>query len=695
MNRLCLLLALLLCTVTARAADDLAEAKRLAAQAPPGTRVFYVPPAGDPACIAHCKGTGPFWLVGRNPVRLREEGDRLGEKERERTPPQAVAAGLLVLTFGTTPAGTAKADEPSKPPAEPLKPPEDRAKEDKKADGPPGTERERAAAARQEMLRAYFEKTSITFNPAESGVESVATETLAILGQIVADRASGAAVELVKERLLEQLKCRRREQPADAKSKRARTDFPRTCATLESVRLQDLAGSADSLVNAVTADALAYLTARAEAAHDARVAHAEDAATANPARVARNDAQREGLALGLGLLANALPEILRTRRGMDAPIAAATPRLLMDQALVYLKAESDALVAKQRFISKSRIYVDEFAALTRGQKAVVTAALGFSQCVVANRLNECPTAEFVRKAAGALGISDDLELLVRAEALLIHVLAAQTSRVDEKPAWRLRVSHAIDATFDVTCLLVDESTDVTTPLRACPADAPTSKPYDVRGWLTAGHYVHVAAIDGDVNGVIAGVGALFDGDERKGLRLLGGVVRYAGTYAGPDGKSPDAHERRTKLLEDLTTEMTDRTEREGDGVWSLGGALMLVGGVRAPLEPGEKAAVYGPLALPLGLGFQEVGHGLHVAFGIVDLGQYIAWEPGLEVAEPDLEDALAPSLTVGYAWGKSFPAFAGLSVSYAPHYQFSDETARGSLNIGATMGVYVPFLDIN
>ncbi|HEX6764565.1 MAG TPA: hypothetical protein VF103_03785, partial [Polyangiaceae bacterium] len=617
MNRFVLVITILLCAATARAADaDLEEAKRIAAQSPEGTRVLFVPPVGEPRCIARCDQLkGPFWLVGRDSARLGTIG---GKTKR----PEGIGAGLFVMTFSAmAPAApVAPAKPAAQPPAEQPKADEKKADEKKAAETP--------EAARSRMVKEYFEKTSVKLNRAESG--GIASETLQILGQIVADRASGAAVELLTNRLLTELHC------VDDEGKPRKTDFPRTCVALQSVRLQDLAGASDSLRAALVADGLAYVRAHAPKYVGMQPAALDPGAAA---LASLGDSQREAVRIGLDLLTTALPEILRTQRGMDAPVASAAARRLMDQGLLYLR---DGVKA-------SRVYREELEKLTRGQKTVLTAALGFSQCVVANQMNECPTGEFVRKAAEALSVSDDAELLVRAEALLIHVLAALTARADEKPLWRQRVSHAVDATFDATCLLIDTSTSTAEPLQSCPAEAPTSKPTDAFGWLSAGHYLLIAAIDGDVSGILSGIGVFFDGDERKGLRLLGGVIRYAETYTGPDAKSADAHERRVKLLEDLTSEMTDRSARDGDVVWSLGGALMAVVGGRIPLEKHEKAAVYGPIGLPIGIGVQKVGGGIHAAVGIVDLGQYVAWEPGLEVAEPDLEDALAPSLTLGYA----------------------------------------------
>lgn len=192
-------------------------------------------------------------------------------------------------------------------------------------------------------------------------------------------------------------------------------------------------------------------------------------------------------------------------------------------------------------------------------------------------------------------------------------------------------------------------------------------------------------------------------DRKRIFALLGGLLNYAETYL--PRKSADAaassttesslHEQRTKILESLTRTMTDRAGREGDCVWSLGGALQAVVAARIPLEKHESIALHGSISLPLGFGVQTVGGGIHFMVGIVDLGQYVSWDSSFEVAKPYAEDALSPSLSLGYAWGDSFPLFAAATAGYSPHYRFSSTSSKGSLNVGATLGFYVPLLDLN
>src|SRR5678815_298105 len=99
-----------------------------------------------------------------------------------------------------------------------------------------------------------------------STAESIATEAVQVLGQIVADRASQAAYVLIQTRLLTQLKCpdnanddkAKDDKAKDNKAAAATTRFPNTCRVLASLRLQDIAMSPAELRAALVQDALAW-----------------------------------------------------------------------------------------------------------------------------------------------------------------------------------------------------------------------------------------------------------------------------------------------------------------------------------------------------------------------------------------------------------------------------------------------------
>lgn len=112
-------------------------------------------------------------------------------------------------------------------------------------------------------------------------------------------------------------------------------------------------------------------------------------------------------------------------------------------------------------------------------------------------------------------------------------------------------------------------------------------------------------------------------------------------------------------------------------------------------------AFWGPLSLPLGFGLDYLQErhrgGLHVEFSVLDLGQYLSWDQGGQVATPDLTDAFAPALTLAWYWGRETPMFVGVTGGYSPGFDFdrTDDELRGSWNVAATLGVYIPLLDLN
>jgi hypothetical protein len=313
-----------------------------------------------------------------------------------------------------------------------------------------------------------------------------------------------------------------------------------------------------------------------------------------------------------------------------------------------------------------------------------------------------------------------VEIAEAAKRIAAGWLGAETAVApDGAPDHRARARHAVNATFDVGCLWLDSKSlqGSRCPAQLEPEAGEKEKLGDKRHVASLVRFLVVSAIDGDTNAVIAGLsmsvdvalgalnsGAALSKDEKKalsrGLRLCGAILQYAETFSKPGAKE-DAqalHERRTKILESLTREMTNREGREDDHIFSIGGSLRVVAGVR--LDPnGEKSTFLGPLSLPLGFGFQS-SQGFHLELSLFDLGQYLSYQrspTGLKVREPEPADALSPSLTVGWSWGKSFPFFVGLTAGYAPQYDFTTATTRslGSINLGVTTGVYVPLFDLN
>ena len=151
--------------------------------------------------------------------------------------------------------------------------------------------------------------------------------------------------------------------------------------------------------------------------------------------------------------------------------------------------------------------------------------------------------------------------------------------------------------------------------------------------------------------------------------------------------------------------MTDRTGRDGDTVATLGGALRFVGGARVGLTKNHDSAFYGPVSLPLGVHVTHIpeddawcGCGVHLQVDVLDLGEYVSFNDQANVAKPNLADALAPSFTLGMAFGKSVPFVLGVTAGYSPRVVLAPESSpndKGALNLGVTAGMEVPLFDMN
>lgn len=530
----------------------------------------------------------------------------------------------------------------------------------------------------QKGLAAGESRTTITAH----GAEDVAAEALQILGQIVVDRASARAYDLLKVKLQTLLQC----------TATVSTHFPQTCTAIAPLRLQDVASSTAALEGAVLQDTIALALIKKDAADPSLKPIVED-----------------------------------VQRVLNALI----PSLLSRSQREPTSGTADFLVSQVTGIAIEAVLGREkkaFCALDEAKKAITLASVAVLQCQAqtfgsdANgrvALTDCPIQSVIDKfalssqcPAGASGTIPSPAILTHARGIAEHLFKALTVNASGKqPDPRARIAEALDGFFDASCLMVDFN-------QGCKA---STDPARAIGLIRTACQ---AVIDRDTNALIIATAqglnfALGDvvkktsdaelkKQAQRGLALVGGVLQYAQTYRPTDpatplgGKSDSsetdaAHARRTKILESLTQEMTNRSGREADAIWSLGGSLRLSPGVRFA---SGTTAFYGPLSLPLGIGFQSPspqGFGLHLEFSAVDLGQYVSFTSVGTVRKPELADALAPTIGGGIFWGKEFPVTLSLAFGYSPQFQFvADETSpRGAFHASLNLGVYVPLLDIN
>lgn len=608
-----------------------AEVKR--APPPDDVEAIYWPPRGTPRVLRPCRGACKrAWHLAAAPV-----------------PPDDLAK-RPIFRVTAVPTGAPA------PAAAPVTAPVEERERLSAAPAPPGLD---------ELVRGYP-----TAVPAQGqagaaqsrGADTVADEALQAVGQVVVDRASSAALERVRDKIVEGLRCAPPARPG------ALQRFGRTCAVVHALRLQDLAQHGHVLLDALLRDAMA------QALPDAP-------AEARPA---------------LELLTRVLvPEVSRVLEGRVGRGAEVVAQRLIEASMADLRRAG----ARERLSTAS-------GGASRGRAAIALASLAHAYCARGaslagglTSLGQCPIGDYVRRAASEASVEDPA-VLARAHELARHLLDAMTLQNDGAGAWRERASSAAAAAFVAACLGIDTSPE----LRGCPPSTELGPAPTALERLALARFLTNAALDGDPNAlIVASVAAVeaasrgaADRKTRRALRLIGGLLQYTGTYADRKLDGATARERRVRLLEDLSAEMTNRSERGGDAIWSLGGSLRLAGGARFGVDS-NRTALYGPLSLPLGLGFQTVaegGFGLHLEVSAFDLGQYVAFEEGGSVRKPELVDAIAPSFTLGAAFGKNVPFVIGPTVGYSPQFTFSDGK-RGSINFGLALGLYVPLLDLN
>jgi hypothetical protein len=533
----------------------------------------------------------------------------------------------------------------------------------------------------------------------ENSATSIAAEAGQLLGQIVVDRASEAAYALVQRRAKHWLKCGAGEQR-----------LPATCAVLGALRLQDLAMAPDQLRAALAIDALGLINLLKQKALSPRktalgsgaiqpvfAASGEGAAPAAGTPPARCDEAAAGPRCTVHKLVedHVVPALARSVSNLTSHPAEAMIRRLVDTGLAQLEGKGQ----------------EKLCALAHRERILADVAVAFAACTVNG--SDCQIMNVVEQIdreceASPLGADE----LGYARSIAGHFWQAVTLEKNVNvPAESKRLVAALEGSFEVACMYASAERG---PYRC---ELQTGKhdetPLEAYESVAIARDIMLAAAmrDGAALGraFVAAAERMLPAAERKdvarGLRVLATLTAYAATYTGSSPSAEEGHKQRTSLLESLTRDMTNRTERAGDTIASFGGSLRVMGGRRiSHTHAGERDTAWTPpLALPLGFAIDYLrdrpdGGGFHMELGILDLGQYLAWDEGGTVATPELTSALSPSLALGYFWGRELPFFAGVTAGYTPSFDFdaSDDTDRkGAVNLGVTFGVYVPLLDLN
>jgi hypothetical protein len=521
------------------------------------------------------------------------------------------------------------------------------------------TKMELEATSLDDLAEDWLRDARVVAPGAAQGASDVAAEALQILGQIVVDRASNQGYRLLKKKITTALSC---EKIEDAKVK-----LPETCKVLEALRLQDLATAPEALVEAL----------------------ATDLATEVLDRAAASDPFSKAVVAFSPII------LKRLLRGGVEGVGVTDVELLLGEVV--------------------RIAADEVNATDPWKKAVIGGVLALGACVAAEPQNVsgCGLQRWVDEVAKKLHISDqEQRALAREIAADLHAALTMQAAPGAPPPSRERFVRVVDVLLRAACAW----TATTGEEWRCP------DVNEIKGLTTArdrtalfNHVVQaiikrdraplvVAAVRtvelrvvGDAEDVVA--------DRKtysKAVTLLGGVIQYAATYT-KDADADGAHEARTKILESLTTSMTDRSGRQGDAIFSVGGSLRGLGGGRFSTAKKGETAIAGPVSLPLGFALDVTASehpvGFHGELGLVDLGQYVTLDTESDVSKPDPRAAFAPSVTVALGIGVEFPFFVGAAAGWTPFVRATeaapDDDMLGSLYVGGVAGFYVPFVDLN
>jgi hypothetical protein len=520
-----------------------------------------------------------------------------------------------------------------------------------------------------------------------TGAVDAAEEAVQILGQIVVDRASAQAYQLIKTKLEELLGC-------DAAGESSK-GFTATCRLLVPLRIEDIANSREALLRALVADLVVAVEGTLEATLKQTVAAAKKQATVDGTKVPEWNAAI-GPSFSSLLATSIVPLVARPKTVIDDGVV----RALVDGLVTY--ATNEITTAKP------------------GQKALAVGLTAYLQCL---HPGEGQPGERVdpKKLLAACDIGANVDALTADDANVrpaAHAVAqalvsvATPTPTDGDP--RARVVRAIDLVFQSGCMVTRDLTAATAPRFIC--DDPTTLT-SVQDGLALLQPIAADAVMGETNALVAAavhalqlVNANLAGDAKddrtketkRAFILIGGLLDYAATFTNKSDKDADLHDQRTKVLESLTRSMTDRTNRAGDTILSVGGALRLVAGRTWKADSRKTHAFWGPLSLPLGVAVTHLPSGkcpvgLHIQVDALDLGQYLSYDNQANVRKPDLEDALAPSVTIGVAAGTSVPFVAGLTGAYVPHAVVdpANPGTKGALSLGVTAGFAVPLLDFN
>lgn len=513
----------------------------------------------------------------------------------------------------------------------------------------------------------------------------IATELLAVVAEVAIDRAKAGAAQMVKEQLANTV-CAIRYEGNDASIAQEPTAanprvFARVCGVLESLRIEEIASSSKVLARAVAADLSEFAFRKLQS-------HFNDG-------------------LARPLLQSLKSMLLGYLEGKSVSTERDFQTMLLRLGRVTVDATPVAVTSTDKFQER------EWRCGIGVGFAVLRECLRRDSCS-AEQLQASLTQELRDPSPECKGLTDRLDnewrdlasILARAIDVFRPppgVGASQTART------------ATNVVLDVLGRLPSAKQGEVDKIRGL-INAVFEKDYvagivSVSGLLVDTIEEHCASI---IDGGKSKCWGVTSDQVKKGLALLNGFVSYASTYddaprPGEEAKTQAEreklrHDERKKAMEGLIDSATDRSNRAGRWVFSVGVGVGLTTGRVPKLSSsfGDDHTWVPSLTLPLGFAYQKLPgstfpFGLHFNAMVLDLGQYASVSKDANnVSDPSIGTAAALGLQAGVLIGK--PTFSGLlalDFGYAPALKFPDSGKVGYWRLGVMAGTYVPFFDFN
>lgn len=203
---------------------------------------------------------------------------------------------------------------------------------------------------------------------------------------------------------------------------------------------------------------------------------------------------------------------------------------------------------------------------------------------------------------------------------------------------------------------------------------------------------------------------------KKVTALVGALASYAATYVNDpkaDAKAiQEQHDARKRAIESLIDAATERSNRDGDWVFSIGANVGLGSGGQflAKYDWASSGSGYPQLELNMGLALQALPNrrlgvpvGGHFQLSLIDLGQFVAYSDDNNIAKAYWANFVEIGTQIGIILGSpTSNVIIGAEARWSPGL-FSGtafdlpgaRSAQGAVRVGAFVSYYVPFFDFN